>query len=56
MSHKILERSDDLLVRDVDSGINDAWRWEWMETSIVVNVIRFFMKTELSKYIDLCFT
>ena len=38
MSHKILERSDDLLVRDVDSGINDAWRWEWMETSIVVNV------------------
>ena len=41
MSHKILERSDDLLVRDVDSGINDAWRWEWMETSIVVNGLTF---------------
>ena len=50
MSHKILERSDDLLVRDVDSGINDAWRWEWMETSIVVNVVIWYRYCMLCPY------
>ncbi len=33
-----LTRDDDLRVRDVDKGVKNPWRWEWMEISCTVDV------------------
>ena len=39
MTHTVLERSDDLKIRQVDSGIKNAWRWEWMQMVANIDVI-----------------
>ena len=38
MPHVELTRSDDLKVRDVDHGIKNPWRWEWLDSAVTVDV------------------
>ena len=38
MPHVELTRSDDLKVSDVEDGIKNLWRWEWLDSAVTVDV------------------